>query len=55
MITAIILIFVYVIGIFVAYNKIKEWKHNWFEKTVFITVWPLVAILYGIHWLHNKE
>jgi hypothetical protein len=54
MITAIILS-LYIIGIFVAYNKIKEWDNNEFEKVFFSIIWPLVLFLYGIHWLHNKS
>ena len=54
MIYAIILVF-YVIGIFVASQKMKEWKHPKYQKVVFSVIWPLVLILYGIHWLHNLE
>ena len=54
MITAIILA-LYIIGVFVAYNKINEWDNNEFEKVFFSIIWPLVLILYGIHWIHNKE
>jgi len=54
MITAIILA-LYIIGVFVAYNKIKEWNNNTVEKVFFSIVWPPILILYGIHWLYNKE
>ncbi len=45
---------IYVVGIFVAYNKMQSWPHTKFEKVAFSVIWPLVAILYGIHWLHNN-
>jgi hypothetical protein len=45
---------IYVVGIFVAYNKMQSWSHTKFEKVAFSVIWPLVAILYGIHWLHNN-
>ena len=50
----IILAIVYVIGIFVAYNMMKDWEHHVVEKVVFAIIWPLVGFLYGIHYLHNK-
>lgn len=53
MVTVIILA-VYIIGILVAYNKIRKWDKTGFEKVFFSIIWPLVLILYGIHWLHNK-
>lgn len=53
MIYAFILI-IYVIGIFVAYKKMENWKHSKYEKVFFSFIWPLVLILYGIHWLHNN-
>jgi len=50
-----ILLAVYVVGIFVAYRMMKEWKSSKFEKVFFSVIWPLVAILYGIHFLHNAK
>lgn len=54
MIYAIILV-LYVIGILIAYRKMKEWEHPKYQKVAFSVIWPLVLILYGIHWLHNME
>ena len=54
MITGIFLA-VYVVGIFVAYQKMSAWKHSKYEKVAFCLIWPLVAILYGIHLLHNRK
>ena len=51
----IILIAIYVIGIPVSFNLIKDWKHKTCEKVVFSIIWPLMAILYGIHVIHNME
>ena len=45
---------VYIIGIFVAYEKMKEWEHPKWQKVIFAVFWPLLAVLYGVHWLHNK-
>lgn len=53
MITAII-IALYVVGIFVAYEKIKDWNVNGFEKIAFSIIWPLILILYGIYCINNK-
>ena len=49
-----ILLAVYVAGAVIAYRKMREWKHSKFKKVAFSAIWPLVAILYGIHYLHNK-
>ena len=54
MLTALI-IAIYIIGGFVAYKKIESWSHPMYEKIIFSVIWPLVGLLYGIHWLHNKE
>ena len=50
----IILIALYVLGAVFAYNKMKNWSHTTIEKIGFAAIWPLVGILYGIHYLHNK-
>lgn len=50
-----IILAVYVVGVIVAYRKMKEWQHSKFEKVAFSLIWPLVAILYGIHYLHNRQ
>lgn len=53
--TTILLIALYIVGIVVAFMLMKDWKnHNMFEKCVWSLIWPLMAILYGIHWIHNK-
>lgn len=51
------LIVVYVIGIFVAYNRyIKKWEgHSTLEKIYFSVIWPLTAILYLVHAIHNAK
>lgn len=51
----IILIVIYIIGGFVAFRMMKDWPHGIDEKIVFAIIWPLVLVLYGIHYLHNKE
>ena len=48
------LLAIYVVGCFIAYKRMEEWKHSMFEKVAFSLIWPLVAILYCIHYLHNK-
>ena len=50
----IILIVLYVLGAVFAYNKMKNWSHTTIEKIGFAAIWPLVGILYGIYYLHNK-
>ena len=45
---------IYFVGVLIAYQMMKKWPHAKFEKVIFSILWPLVAILYGIHWLHNK-
>lgn len=49
-----LILIVYIIGIPVAYKKMESWDHNKFEKACFSIIWPLVLILYGIHYLHNN-
>ena len=51
----IVLAIVYVLGIFVAYKKMKNWNNKTGEKVWFAVLWPLTAILYGIHVIHNME
>lgn len=51
----ILLIVIYIIGGFVAFRMMKDWPHGIAEKIVFAIIWPLVLVLYGIHYLHNKE
>lgn len=45
---------VYIIGIVVAYSMMEKWEQPKWQKVVFALFWPLLAILYVIHWLHNK-
>lgn len=49
-----ILLAVYVIGIAVTLSLVKGWKKSLYEKTYCALLWPLAAILYGIHWLHMR-
>ena len=53
MVTAII-IALYIVGIFVAYAMMKSWDKPKAEKVWYSIFWPLVGILYCIHWLHMK-
>jgi len=53
-ITIALIIAVYIIGITVAYVTMKEWEQPKWQKAVFAVFWPLLAVLYVIHWLHNK-
>ena len=55
MVYSILALAVYIVGILTAYRKMKDWKHSKYEKVAFSVIWPLVAVLYGIHWLHNRE
>jgi hypothetical protein len=54
----IVVIAVWLIGMVVSYFEVfKKWDDedaNQFEKLWYSFVWPLIGILYGIHWLHNK-
>lgn len=54
----IVVIAVWLIGMVVSYLEVlKKWGDedaSQFEKLWYSFVWPLVGILYGIHWLHNK-
>ena len=53
--TTVFLIALYVVGIVVTFVLMKDWSdHNLFVKCVWSLIWPLVAILYGIYWLHKK-
>ena len=49
-----LIVAIYLIGVWVAWQKIKWWKNPWYEKADFILLWPLTLILYGIYLLHNK-
>ena len=53
----IIVAIVWIVGIFVAYNKyISKWDGKTkAEKIYFSIIWPLVLPLYLIHYLHNRE
>ena len=46
---------IWIVGSFVAYNRyISKWDNPKGEKIYFSIIWPLVAPLYVIHYLHNK-
>ena len=46
---------VYIVGIAIAYSVMNDWGQPKWQKCVWAVFWPLVAILYGIHWIHNKK
>ena len=54
MIIWIIVLAIYLIGAFVAWGKIKSWNNKTYEKIGATIIWPLIGILYGIHWLNNQ-
>lgn len=48
---------VWLIGTVVSYSLVfKKWKEDAtkFEQIWYSLIWPLVAILYVIHWMHMK-
>lgn len=47
-------IVVYIVGAFVTYGKVKSWSNPTIDKIFAVAFWPLTAVLYGIHWIHNK-
>ena len=49
------LIAVYLLGVAVAWQKIKGWKNPWYEKAEFIVLWPITLILYGIYTINKKS
>ncbi len=53
----IIILAIWIIGIPVAYFwKIQKWEGKSLgEKIYFSAIWPLTAILYGIHYIHNNN
>lgn len=55
MIFWIIFFAIWILGIPFAYEKMRAWEgHSKFEISAFSVIWPLVGILYGIHWAHMK-
>lgn len=44
----------YIIGAAITYFKVKKWNNPLIEKIFAVAFWPLTAVLYGIHWIHNK-
>jgi positive regulator of sigma E activity len=56
MIWIIIVLLVWIIGGFIAYNKyINKWEDkSKGEKVYFSVIWPLLLPLYLIHWIHNN-
>ena len=55
MMYTVILILVWLIGALLAWAKMDEWPQKWYERIGFSIIWPLMLILYGIHYLHNKN
>lgn len=53
MVTAII-ITLYILCAVMAYRLMKSWDSPWYAKCLYALIWPLVGILYCIHWVHNK-
>ena len=53
MVTA-FLIALYIVGAVVAYKLMASWDSKWYARCMYALIWPLVGILYGIHWLHNN-
>lgn len=52
----IIILVIWIIGMFVAYKKyISKWDNSMFEKIWFSILWPVLLPLYGIWYLHNKN
>lgn len=51
----VILILVWLIGALLAWTKMEEWPQKWYERIGFSVIWPLMLILYVIHYLHNKK
>lgn len=49
-----LIISIYILGIIITYDVIKNWNNTNFEKIWFSIVWPILAPLYIIHWLYNK-
>lgn len=56
MIYWIIFIAIYVIGFVITWFKVKKYFTNntWYEKAVACILWPVILILYLIHYFHNK-
>ena len=45
---------VYIVGAFITYKKVKKWENPIIDKIFAVVFWPFTAVLYGIHWIHNK-
>lgn len=52
----IILAVLYAVGVFASYDLFfRKWTDKSLAENVwYAVIWPLVAILYGIHWIHMK-
>ena len=48
------LLVVYVIGLIISCVIVSKWESPVVEKIFAVVFWPLTAVLYGIHWIHNK-
>lgn len=49
------LLVVYVIGLIISCVIVSKWENPAVVDKIFAVVfWPLTAVLYGIHWIHNK-
>lgn len=55
MIFWIIFFAIWILGIPFAYEKMRDWEgHSKLEISGYSVIWPLVGILYGIHWARKK-
>jgi hypothetical protein len=55
MITLIIILAVWLLGIYPAYRLfVSKYKYTTFEKIWFSFFWPAVALLYPIHYIDAK-
>ncbi len=53
-IVALVWVFVAIATYYIIDNSFEEGDAKKWEKVWYAAVWPCTAILYGIHWLHNK-
>lgn len=55
MITGIIILAVWILGIYPAYRLfVSKYKYTTFEKIWFSFFWPLIVLIYPIYYVCNK-
>lgn len=56
MVTVILIVFIaiWVLGMPVAWGKFGKWDCTKGERVWYTIIWPIAAILYSIHLIHNK-